>query len=312
MVAPIGLAGSSRLQQRSVQSPKFGNTPPTPPVPATPSETQGCCGGAGHEHHEQPTGPAAVKPTSTSTTASRIGQMVQSLFSATRNGFASLTSFLSSLSSTTGETQAGESDPTTKFLNSEVESLSKEKKIALSVLTENQKAKYQKALNEAKEFLNNGDEVDLPAIVEHLLKVRQDISSSATAGEAAAPQSPATGGQAASTPQGTPENGDAAAPSGEQSVQGATGPSAVSDAPAPEEPKQPAANNNTEAAKKEEQNWKNGYIGWKAGIGAALLAGGIALKMTIIGIVPGLIMAGVGTALMGWGGINWLSKDKKD
>lgn len=53
-----------------------------------------------------------------------------------------------------------------------------------------------------------------------------------------------------------------------------------------------------------------GWIKTKVGLGAALLAGGIALKMTLIGIVPGLIMAGVGATLMGWGGINWLSKDK--
>lgn len=55
--------------------------------------------------------------------------------------------------------------------------------------------------------------------------------------------------------------------------------------------------------------------GWKKTkliSGAALLAGGIALKMTLIGIVPGLIMAGVGAALMGWAGINWAMGGKKD
>lgn len=55
--------------------------------------------------------------------------------------------------------------------------------------------------------------------------------------------------------------------------------------------------------------------GWKktkAITGAALLAGGIALKMTLIGIVPGLIMAGAGAALMGWAVTNWAMSDKKD
>lgn len=54
--------------------------------------------------------------------------------------------------------------------------------------------------------------------------------------------------------------------------------------------------------------------GWKKtkfGLGTGLLAGGIALKMTLIGIVPGLIMTGAGLALLGWTIINCLSQASK-
>jgi hypothetical protein len=71
---------------------------------------------------------------------------------------------------------------------------------------------------------------------------------------------------------------------------------------------------NKENEKKEDEG--GGILqGWKKtkmSLGAALLAGGIALKMTLIGIVPGLIMAGVGATLMGWAGINWAMGGKKD
>lgn len=73
----------------------------------------------------------------------------------------------------------------------------------------------------------------------------------------------------------------------------------------------------TENKENEKKDDEGGGIlqGWKKtkmGLGAALLAGGIALKMTLIGIVPGLIMAGAGAALMGWAGINWAMGGKKD
>lgn len=73
----------------------------------------------------------------------------------------------------------------------------------------------------------------------------------------------------------------------------------------------------TENTKTEKKDDEGGGIlqGWKKTkliSGAALLAGGIALKMTLIGIVPGLIMAGAGAALMGWAGINWAMGGKKD
>lgn len=76
----------------------------------------------------------------------------------------------------------------------------------------------------------------------------------------------------------------------------------------------PAANDSTKTKSEEKQNneeqgiWK-GYVGTKLGVGATLLAAGIALKLTLIGIVPGLIMAGVGAAIMAWGGANYLFND---
>jgi hypothetical protein len=257
--------------------------------------------------------PAAAGQAGSAPWASRAYNAFSNFFAA----FASM--FKKAEEGTAGETQAGENDPVTKFLNSEVESLGKEQKITLPALNKEQAATYQKALNQAKEFLNNGDEVDLPAIVEHLLKVRQNISSSAaTAGQppASASQTPAagesaaTGSQAPQAGEGTPETGGAESPSGKPAVEGATAPKAAND-DTKTETKKPETENKTNTAQKEEQNWKNGYIGWKAGIGAALLAGGIALKMTIIGIIPGLIMAGAGAALMGWGGINYCMKDNK-
>lgn len=54
--------------------------------------------------------------------------------------------------------------------------------------------------------------------------------------------------------------------------------------------------------------------GWKktkAGVGAGLIAAGIALKMTVIGIIPGLLIMGTGAALMGWAGLNWMFSGKK-
>lgn len=78
-------------------------------------------------------------------------------------------------------------------------------------------------------------------------------------------------------------------------------------------PATPPTNKSDENKKKEDNGgfWK-GYGGTKLGVGAALLAGGIALKLTLIGIVPGLIMAGAGAAIMAWGGINLLFNGKKD
>lgn len=79
----------------------------------------------------------------------------------------------------------------------------------------------------------------------------------------------------------------------------------------------PKTNNDNKTNNKNENNEESGGIlkGWKKtkiATGTALLAGGIALKMTLIGIVPGLIMAGAGAALMGWGALNYLFSGKKD
>lgn len=74
--------------------------------------------------------------------------------------------------------------------------------------------------------------------------------------------------------------------------------------------------NQTNDAKKNENEEGGGILkGWKKTklfTGAGLLAGGIALKMTLIGIVPGLIMAGAGAAVMGWGLLNYIFNGKKD
>ncbi|WP_373532645.1 hypothetical protein [Vampirovibrio sp.] len=69
-----------------------------------------------------------------------------------------------------------------------------------------------------------------------------------------------------------------------------------------------------ENEKKEEKGggFLKGYVGTKLSIGAALLAGGIALKMTLIALIPGLIMAGAGAAIMAWGAANYLFGDKDD
>ena len=81
----------------------------------------------------------------------------------------------------------------------------------------------------------------------------------------------------------------------------------------------PADNDSNKTKPEEKQNNDNqgllhGYVGTKVGIGAALLASGIALKLTLIGIVPGLILAGAGAAIMAWGAANYLlnDNDKKD
>lgn len=81
------------------------------------------------------------------------------------------------------------------------------------------------------------------------------------------------------------------------------------------QPAQPTESTNTDNEKKADDKKDSILHGWKktkATVGTALLAGGIALKMTLIGIVPGLIMAGAGAALLGWAGINWMSGGSGD
>jgi hypothetical protein len=78
-----------------------------------------------------------------------------------------------------------------------------------------------------------------------------------------------------------------------------------------------AADDRTKTKSEENQNnenqsvW-NGYVGTKIGVGAALLAAGIALKLTLIGIVPGLIMAGAGAAIMVWGAVNYMLNNNNE
>ncbi|WP_303675122.1 hypothetical protein [Vampirovibrio chlorellavorus] len=99
---------------------------------------------------------------------------------------------------------------------------------------------------------------------------------------------------------------------GDPKVEGAEAPKAVNNN-TDTKPKTNETTPKNESAEKEEGGGiMKGWIKTKVLTGAALLAGGIALKMTLIGIIPGLIMAGVGSALMGWGGINYLMQDKKD
>jgi hypothetical protein len=81
--------------------------------------------------------------------------------------------------------------------------------------------------------------------------------------------------------------------------------------------KPPATNEPTKTESAEKQNNENqsvwtGYVGTKIGVGAALLAGGIALKLTLIGIVPGLIMAGAGAAIMAWGAVNYMFNNNNE
>lgn len=56
--------------------------------------------------------------------------------------------------------------------------------------------------------------------------------------------------------------------------------------------------------------WKD-YPKAKLGAGAAMLAGGIALKLTLIGIVPGLALSAAGLGMMAWGGIIYYQRNKE-
>lgn len=128
-------------------------------------------------------------------------------------------------------------------------------------------------------------------------------------------QEAAANEKAGSAPQegGTPVTDGAPSASGKQAVAGATDPKAADGDTKADPKKTETEKKETNATPKQEEGGiMKGWIKTKVGLGAALLAGGIALKMTLIGIIPGLIMAGAGAALMGWGSINYFMKDKQE
>jgi hypothetical protein len=142
-----------------------------------------------------------------------------------------------------------------------------------------------------------------------------DTAHDASSQTGASTSTDATNGEAPETLKAEQPAEEKHAVNGSDKVDASEETQKVTDATATKDSEPAAADKTSEtkvekSKKEDNEGILNGYVGTKLGIGAALLAGGIALKLTLIGIVPGLIMAGAGAAIMAWGGANYLLNDK--